>query len=693
MPVPNTLRSITSDGRLLFVTRFTRLFAYGSLSVILVFYLVSLGLSESQTGLLLSLTLAGDVLVSLFLTTRADRIGRRRMLIAGAALMAGAGVAFACTRNFLFLVIAGTIGVISPSGHEVGPFLSIEQAALSEVVSPKIRTEVFAWYTLAASLATALGALGGGTVTHVLQKDLMSPVNSYRVVVIAYAVLGIILAILFSKLTSAAEVRRPQEEPAALRNVKNFFGVSRSHRVVLKLSSLFALDSFGGGFVVQSFAAYWFYLRFGVSPATLGAIFFWANVFAGISALLASRLALRIGLVRTMVYTHLPSNLLLIAVPLMPTLTLAIAVLLIRFSISQMDVPTRQSYTMAVVSPEERSAAAGLTGVARTTGAAVSPLFAGLLFARPSLINVPFFLAGALKIAYDLLLYRAFAQVAPPEEAVNPAFKSANEKSKAYGSLRITHNSSSNQTRGGSPIPMKNLIWILIVAIVVCSLTWGYLELREGGYFSSYAAEQESPAPSQTAGASFTYNFDSDGVGAMPAKFHSARTGQGAASKWEVMADPSAPSKPNVVAQMSTDKTDYRFPLLIADEGSFKDLELSVKFKAVSGEVDRAGGLVFRLKDANNYYIVRANALENNYRLYHVVAGRRRQFASANFKVTSGEWHELKVECIGNKIICYYDGSKKIEATDTTFKDAGKVGLWTKADSVTNFDDLQATAK
>jgi MFS family permease len=185
---------------------------------------------------------------------------------------------------------------------------------------------------------------------------------------------------------------------------------------VFHLSALFALDAFGGGFVVQSFAAYWFYLRFGVQPATLGAIFFGANLFAGMSALLASRLAARIGLVRTMVFTHLPSNILLILVPLMPNLRLAILVLLLRFSISQMDVPTRQSYTMAVVAHEERSAAGGITAVARTTGAAIAPFFAGLLFSRQNLINYPFLLAGVLKIAYDLLLYRAFICHRPPEE-------------------------------------------------------------------------------------------------------------------------------------------------------------------------------------------------------------------------------------------------------------------------------------
>ncbi len=384
--------------------------------VVLVFYLIALGLSESQTGLLLTVTLAGDVAVSLYLTTRADRIGRRRMLIVGAILMAGAGLAFACTKNLLLLIIAGTIGVISPSGNEVGPFLSIEQAALSHVVSQRSRTEVFAWYALTGSVATAMGALFGGTVTMALQRSTLTPVGTYRVVVVLYAVLGVMLAYSFTRLSPATEVSLPQERSALPGTIGSFFGIGHSHRVVMKLSSLFALDSFAGGFVVQSFAAYWFYLRFGVNPGTLGVIFFWANIFAGISALLASRLASRLGLINTMVFTHLPSNILLILVPLMPNLKLAVLVLLVRFSISQMDVPTRQSYTMAVVRAEERSAAAGITGVARTTGAAISPLFVGLMFARPSWINVPFFMAGILKIVYDLLLYKAFIAIPPLEE-------------------------------------------------------------------------------------------------------------------------------------------------------------------------------------------------------------------------------------------------------------------------------------
>ena len=399
-----TLTGLPPDGRLLLFTRFTRLFAYGALSVVLVLYLTALGMGTEQIGVLLTLTLLGDTVVSLWLSTRADRIGRRRVLIIGAALMAAAGVAFALTHNFLVLLVAATIGVISPSGNEVGPFLPIEQAALSQVVPGDRRTGVFAWYTLTGAFATALGSLGAGVLSATIH---------YRGVVVLYAALGIVLGLGFARLSSAAEVRAPQTATA--------FGLGRSRAVVLRLAALFALDSFAGGFVVQTFAAYWFYLRFGVEPAMLGAIFFGANLLAGVSALAASRLAVRFGLIRTMVFTHLPSNVLLILVPLMPSLPLAVAVLFARFSISQMDVPTRQSYLMAVVSPEERSAAGGVTGVARTIGAGIAPILAGLLFSRPSLINVPFFVAGTLKIVYDLLLYRGFIAYSPRPETPSSA--------------------------------------------------------------------------------------------------------------------------------------------------------------------------------------------------------------------------------------------------------------------------------
>ena len=412
----NGLRALDADGWLLFLTRFVRLFAYGALSVVLVLYLVELGLTEAHVGVLLTATLIGDTAVSLFLTTRADRLGRRRVLIAGAALMSAAGLVFALTRSFVLLIAAGIVGVISPSGQEVGPFLAVEQAALSHLVTDRARTEVFAWYTLTGACATALGALAAGLLTSRLER-FWAPLASYRLVVIGYACVGVLLVLIFAAASRTIEAP-PSTRASAPRSVmQRFAGLHQSPGVVVRLSALFAMDSFGGGFVVQSFAAYWFYLRFGVSPKTLGALFFAANLFAGLSALVASRLANRIGLVNTMVVTHLPSNILLMLIPLMPTLRLATLVLLLRFSISQMDVPTRQSYTMAVVAPDERAAASGITGVARTTGAALSPMFAGLFFAHPRLIDVPFYLAGAVKIAYDLLLYRAFRKVKPPEDA------------------------------------------------------------------------------------------------------------------------------------------------------------------------------------------------------------------------------------------------------------------------------------
>ena len=225
---------------------------------------------------------------------------------------------------------------------------------------------------------------------------------------------------------------------------------------------------------------------------------------------------------------------------------------------------------------------------------------------------------------------------------------------------------------------MKTSILVVMVIAAVFLVSAALFVSREGRFSSSYAAPPEAPAPRQSSGQSLTYNFDNDSAGTMPAKFQGARTGQGSEGKWVVMADATAPSKPNVVAQTSTDKTDYRFPLLISDEGSFKDLELSVKFKAVGGEVDRAAGLVFRLKDANNYYIVRANALEDNYRLYHVINGSRRQFAGVNLKVTSGEWHELKVECGGNKIFCYYDGVKELKRKTTRSRKPARSGYGQK---------------
>jgi MFS family permease len=409
-------RTLTPDGWLLFGTRSARLFAYGLLSVVLVLYLREDGLDEGRVGLLLMLTLLGDTAVSLWITTTADRTGRRRMLLVGALLMVFAGVVFALTNNFWLLLIAATVGVISPSGNEVGPFLSIEQATLSHTVPGELRTEVFAWYNLVGSLATASGALCGGALTQLVQGFGVTGADSYRPVVISYGAIGLLLALAFLRLSPAIEVYLASDPLTPTPAPPSRFGLHRSRGVVLRLSALFALDAFGGGFVVQSIVAYWFSLPpFSVEPATIGAIFFGANLLAGVSALSAAWVARRIGLLNTMVLTHLPSNVLLILVPLMPNLPLAIAVLLLRFSISQMDVPTRQSYTMAVVSPEERSAASGVTGVARSIGSAISPWLAALLI-KASLLSAPFFLAGGIKILYDLLLYRSFAATKSGDE-------------------------------------------------------------------------------------------------------------------------------------------------------------------------------------------------------------------------------------------------------------------------------------
>ena len=405
----------THDRRTLFAARTIRMFGYGLLSVVLVLYLAERGLSTKEIGLLLTLTLVGDTAISLWLTTMADRIGRRITLAFGAGLVMFAGIVFATTGNFALLLIAATVGVISPSGYEVGPFLAVEQAALSQTASRDDRTHLFAWYNLAGSLATAVGALCAGYLTQFVRGTGATQLQSYQAAVIVYAAGGVLLAVFFSQLTPGIEVPNAASASSPSTAAPRF-GLGRSRGIVLTLSGLFATDAFAGGFIMQSLIAYWFHVRFGVQPGVLGSIFFGANVLAAISALSAARLARRFGLLNTMVFTHLPSNVLLVLVPLMPTLPLAIAVLLFRFSISQMDVPTRQSYTMAAVSPEERSAAGGVTGVARTVGASLSPVIAGWMLGVTALLSGPFFVAGGLKIIYDLALYGTFRKIRLPDE-------------------------------------------------------------------------------------------------------------------------------------------------------------------------------------------------------------------------------------------------------------------------------------
>jgi len=406
------------DITFLFCTRSIRLFAFGLVSVILVFFLTERGFTTAQVGWLLTLTLLGDAAISLFLTTRADRWGRRRTLVISGVLMVLAGLAVLMTGNFWLLAVAMTIGVISPAGNEVGPFLAVEQAALAHIVEDHRRTHYVAWYNVAGFSATALGALTGGALSGWWQKHGVAPLASYERLFWFYAGAGLVLILLSTRLSRAVEV---ETVAVKLRGfVAQWTGLHESRPVVLRLSALFALDAFAGGFIVQSILAYWFYLKFGATNLELGGLFFATNILSGISALVAVPLSKRMGLVNTMVFTHLPSNLFLLAVPLMPNFPLAVGCLLLRHLISQMDVPARQSYVMAVVPASERSAANGITATVRSLGSGLAPSLAGIMLTNAALANVPLYLAGGLKIVYDLALYRGFRHVKPPEEIRKP---------------------------------------------------------------------------------------------------------------------------------------------------------------------------------------------------------------------------------------------------------------------------------
>jgi len=406
VPSASWLPALSADGWLMFATCGVRNFAYGFLSVVLGLYLAELGLEPAAIGAIFTAALAGGAAMTVALTGLADRLGRRRLLVVGAALMALAGATFAVAAAPLLLGLAAVLGSISPSGKEVGPFLSIEQAILPQTTGAERRTSTFAAYNLVASLAGALGALAVG-LPALLGLDALA---GYRALVWGYAAAAVVLLVLFARLSPAVEA-----PPADAQGGPAGLGVGRSRGVVARLAALFALDAFAGGFVVQSVMAYWFYLRYGVDPGLLGAIFFGTNLLAALSFLAAAPLARRFGLLNTMVFTHLPSNVLLLLVPLMPGLAPAVAMLLARYLLSQLDVPTRQSYTMAIVDPADRAAAAGVLSVARNAAAALGPALATPALAVPAL-GLPFLVAGALKIAYDLAIWAVFRRVRPPEE-------------------------------------------------------------------------------------------------------------------------------------------------------------------------------------------------------------------------------------------------------------------------------------
>ena len=403
------LPDISPDGWLLFAACAVRTFAYGFVSVILGLYLASLGYETATIGVIFTVVLAGGAATTILLTQVADRLGRRRVLLIGAGLMAVAGTVVAVTNNLVVLTAAAIAGAMSPSGREVGPFSSLEQAILPQTSSDEHRTHVFAAYNLVGTLAGAVGALAAGIPALMG----LEPPAAHRALLWAYAAIGVVLVLLFAQLSGTVEAAHPltADQPKA----RPRFGLHRSRGVAVKLAGLGALDSFGQGFVVQGLLAYWFSLRYGLETEVLGAIFFGANLFSAVSFLAAAPLARRIGLLNTMVFTHLPSNVLLMLVPLMPTLELAVVMLLARQLLSQLDVPTRQSYTMAIVDPDERAAAAGLSSVARNTASAIPSAFAGATLAVPAL-GLPFLLAGSLKIVYDLAMFAVFRKVRPPEE-------------------------------------------------------------------------------------------------------------------------------------------------------------------------------------------------------------------------------------------------------------------------------------
>jgi predicted MFS family arabinose efflux permease len=395
-------RSLSRDGWLLFATCGVRSFAYGFLSVILGLYLDTVGLSPAA---IFTAALAGGAVMTIIITAVADRFGRRALLIVGAVLMALAGSIFALSRDPVLLMIAAVVGTISPSGKEVGPFLSIEQAILPQTTHDQQRTAIFSVYNLVGSFAGAVGALAVA-IPFLLS---LSPINGYRFLLWGYVFAATVMAVLFALLSRQVETKNR----ASLQSRQ--FGVHKSRQIVAKLAGLFALDAFAGGFIVQSIVAYWFYLRFKTDLNSLAGIFFGTNFLSALSFLAAPAIARRFGLLNAMVFTHLPSNFLLLFVPLMPTLELAVIMLLVRNSLSQLDVPTRQSYTMAVVDVDERAASAGILSVARNAGAAVAPLFTGAILAVPTL-GLPFLLAGGLKIIYDLWIFAVFRDVKPPEE-------------------------------------------------------------------------------------------------------------------------------------------------------------------------------------------------------------------------------------------------------------------------------------
>jgi len=401
---------LTKDGKLLITVRTVRTFSYGFLSVILAIYLNLVGFDEILIGLVLSATLANSVIFNLFSSFFADRIGRKKVLIVYALLMATSGAIFLFTENYLALIAAAFIGTINVTGAETGAFLSLEQAMLPQTVKNiKKRNSIFALYNMAGTFAMSAGILLAG-LPQILQGYGFTEIESFKPLFALYVIFGIAVAALYFFLTPKIEVTKDERVQAVSSSLS-----PRSKKIVFKLSSLFALDSFAGGFVIQSIVSFWFFTKFGVDLTTISLILSVAGVLTAISYFFAAKLADRIGLINTMVFTHIPSNVLLVLVAIAPTFPMAIGLYLARMSLAQMDVPTRQAYIVGVVQENERTATAGITNTSRNIAQAISPSITGIIISSLWL-SAPFVIGGLLKIAYDLGIFVNFRKIKPEGE-------------------------------------------------------------------------------------------------------------------------------------------------------------------------------------------------------------------------------------------------------------------------------------
>ena len=414
---------LTRDGRLLLAAKLVRSFAYGFLSVILAIYLDLIGFEGFLIGLILTATLINSVIFTLIASFYADKIGRRKFLLLYAALMSVSGFIFTVSENYIALIIAAFIGTINITGAESGAFLTIEQAILPQTLkNPRKRNTVFAIYNMAGTFAMAAGVLLVGLpaiLQHQLQyfDIILNQKGSIKLLFALYSVFGIVLIGIYLLLSQKIEVQNNQEkqndEPKQLTKMSSLTPKSRS--IVMRLSGLFAIDSFAGGFMIQSIVSFWFFTRFGTDLTTLSYIFSVSGVLTAFSFMAAAKIADRIGLVNTMVFTHIPANLLIIAVAFAPTLPIAVVLYLLRMALSQMDVPTRQSYIVAVVMEDERTVSAGITNISRNVTQAISPSLISILINHLSLA-APFVIGGALKVVYDIALFLNFRNIKPPEE-------------------------------------------------------------------------------------------------------------------------------------------------------------------------------------------------------------------------------------------------------------------------------------